>query len=141
MRILAIRRKKMRRDFGSALSLCFLVLYIAGVTSQSEGFHQFFHWHDKSVTHNEAQEKDPCHRSIYHDDTSTGCSHDSHVVVTDKCQLCDLISHNDQILIAAEFQFFAYFPGDNFTPGYVATEPLRTVVLPARAPPSFSIFS
>jgi hypothetical protein len=140
MRLLAFARKKMRRGLRSAVSVFFLLFYVAGVTSQSQGFHQFFHSKNNLVSHTEAQEKDRCHRSIYHDDVKTGCGHSSHVVVTDKCPLCDQIFHIDQIL-TAEYHLSSHFGEAEFTIIEFATEPLRIVVLPARAPPFHSIFS
>jgi hypothetical protein len=95
----AIRRRNAALGLRTLLSVLLLILYVAG-TSGIEGLHQFFHSHDHSVTHSEAQEQDPCHRSIYHDVADKGCGHHSHLIVRDKCELCDLLFHTDQILLS-----------------------------------------
>ena len=94
----AIRRKTMH-GFRTVFTSLLLVLYIAS-TFQIEVLHKFFHSHDHLVSHAEAQEEDPCHRAIYHHDLEKGCGHHSHILVTNKCDLCDLIFHTDQILLS-----------------------------------------
>jgi hypothetical protein len=98
----------------TSLAVLLLILYVAG-TSGIERLHQFFHSHDHLVAHSEIQEKDPCHRSIYHNEKDKGCGHHSHLIVTDKCELCDLIFHTDQILLSTNespaLQFFTIDSG------------------------------
>jgi hypothetical protein len=95
----AITGRRTAQRLKSLLSVLLLAFYVAG-TSQTEVLHQFFDSHDHLVSHSAEQEKDPCHRSVYHLDMETGCGHHSHIVTTDKCELCDLIVHSDEILLS-----------------------------------------
>jgi hypothetical protein len=99
MSLLAAIRRKAIHGFRTAFAVLLLAFFVVG-NSQRETIHQFFHSHDHLVSHTEAQEKDPCHREIYHHDKEKGCGHHSHIVVTDECDLCDLIFHTDQILLS-----------------------------------------
>jgi hypothetical protein len=94
----AIRGKK-ASGVRASLFVLLLTFYVAG-TSNFELLHGFFHSHDHSDPHSEVREEDPCHRAIYHNDVEKGCGHHSHIVVTDKCESCDLIFHTDQILLS-----------------------------------------
>lgn len=106
----AIRRRNTGQGLRILVAVLLLTLYFAG-TSGIEVLHQFFHSHNHLVAHSEAQENDPCHRSIYHQETDKGCGHHSHLIIRDKCELCDLIFHTDQILLSTHespaLQFFA----------------------------------
>jgi hypothetical protein len=53
------------------------------------------------VPHSVKQEEDPCHRLIYHSDKENGCGHDSHYIVSDQCEMCDLAIQSDQSLISS----------------------------------------
>lgn len=89
-------RKRSRHGLNTMLGIFLLTTYIVG-TSQSESFHKLFHSGDHQISHTQLQEKDPCHRVIYHDDTDKGCDHRSHIATADKCDLCHVIHHTDQI--------------------------------------------
>jgi hypothetical protein len=132
----AIRGKKLR---SLTLQLCTLLLafYVTG-PSQFELLHKLIHTHDHSVSHTEMQEEDPCHRSIYHNDIEKGCGHHSHIVVTDKCELCDLISHTDQILLSKSESIRPQFFSFDFN--FCSTEVVSIghSILPSRAPPTNS---
>jgi hypothetical protein len=91
--------KGMTHGIKPVLYIFLLTFYVAG-TSQFEVFHELFHSHKNLISHSEEEEKDPCHRATYHRDTQLKCDHHSHIVVTDKCELCDLIFHTDQILFS-----------------------------------------
>lgn len=101
--------KTMVHDIKTVLYLFLLTFYMAG-TSQFEALHGLFHPHDHTVAHSAAQEQGACHRAIYHSYQDKGCGHHSHIVVADKCELCDLIVHTDQIFLPAfeskTLQFF-----------------------------------
>lgn len=118
----------------TVLCIILLTFYLAGA-SQFQGLHQLFHWHDHSVSHSELQEQDPCHRAIYHDDQEKGCGHHSHIVVTDKCELCDLTSPEDQIILSsAENKTIQFFSIDQtFGPSKVTG--IRQTIDSSRAPP------
>jgi hypothetical protein len=120
--------------------LCFtmLVFFVIG-NLQVESLHQFLHSHQHTVSHTEVQESDPCHRSLYHNDQKRGCGHQSHLIVSDKCELCDLITHSDAIVLSSP---------DSISNNYFTTEPVicsASVLsigqsnLPSRAPPVFFI--
>lgn len=94
-----ITLKKLKRRAKQIFTLLFLVLYLAG-TSQLEFVHSFAHDHEESVSHSDEQEKNPCHRLIYHNDKKESCDHRSHVMASDKCQMCDAIYHGDQNLLS-----------------------------------------
>lgn len=82
----------------NVLVLVLLVLYLAG-TSQFETLHAFVHGHDQVEAHTAEEEADPCHRLIYHDDVAKGCGHASHLIASDRCEMCDLVCHSDQCLV------------------------------------------
>ena len=94
----AIRKAGKKGRLKTLLGASLLTLYIVG-TAGFEGLHQLFHAHKFSVSHSQTEEKNPCHRTIYHQDAEEGCGHANHVVVTDKCDLCDVILHADHALL------------------------------------------
>jgi hypothetical protein len=130
----AIRGRKLR---GLTLPLCTLLLafYVTG-PSQFELLHKLIHTHDHSVSHTATQEEDPCHRAIYHNDIEKGCSHHSHIVVTDKCELCDLISHTDQILLSISESVHSQFFSVDFNFCSPEVLSIGQSILPSRAPPA-----
>lgn len=96
--------------------LVLLLIYFAG-TSHLEVLHSFYHHHDKSVTHSEEQENNPCHRSIYHfdfDELAKNCGHNAHLVVADKCTICDHNVHQDHLLADLAEISFKDFPSQEF---------------------------
>jgi hypothetical protein len=90
--------KNLRASAKAALYILLLTAYIVGIC-RFEGLHELFHSRDQHVTHTEIEEKDPCHRAIYHHEVEKDGNHDSHVAASDKCDLCDIISHTDQLLL------------------------------------------
>lgn len=74
-----------------------LILFIAG-TSHTGLLYAFGHDHHVEISHSYTDEKDPCHRQIYHNDVKAGCDHDVHLTVADKCDLCDFAVHVDKTL-------------------------------------------
>jgi hypothetical protein len=130
----AIRGKNVAHGLRTSLAVLLLTLYAAG-TSGIEGLHQLFHSHDHSVAHSETQEQDPCHRSIYHHVTDKRCGHHSHLIVRDKCELCDVLFCTDQILLSThESPALLFFAVD-----FVFCEPdvpvSRQLIHSSRAPP------
>ncbi|HEX9651087.1 MAG TPA: hypothetical protein VGA21_11030 [Cyclobacteriaceae bacterium] len=77
------------------LVILLLFLYTLGNT-EFETLHLVIH-PDDSLAHTANQEKDSCHRAIYHNEPEEGCSHKSHVLLKVKCGLCDQVCHSDQV--------------------------------------------
>jgi hypothetical protein len=95
-----ITKGVVNRGATQVLTLLLLLMYITG-TSQLELVHSLAHDHVSLISHSQEQEEDPCHRLIYHNDVENGCGHDSHLIVTDKCHMCDLTLHCVQSLISS----------------------------------------
>jgi hypothetical protein len=96
-----------KRGTIQVFSLLLAILYI-GASSHLEALHSFVGHHDVPITHTDEQEKDPCHRLIYHHDVENGCHHHAHYTGHEKCQLCNLAFHGDQMLWqAVTIQSFA----------------------------------
>jgi hypothetical protein len=66
-----------------------MMAYLASAIDIDQ-FHQLLHGH-QPVEHSSDQEKDPCHRTIVHNDKEQGCKHDSHFVKTDNCSFSHII--------------------------------------------------
>lgn len=87
--------RRNRRSIGSMLNLLLVILYI--LSSSGAGIlHSIVHETQQVVSHAGEDEKDPCHRSIYHNGTQGGCSHGTHFIASDKCPMCDIVFHVDQ---------------------------------------------
>ena len=67
-----------------------LLLYVLSVL-QIESVHMLFHAHDQVELHTQEQEKDLCHRAIYHGEKENDCGHKTHVKKSDKCSLCAVV--------------------------------------------------
>ena len=130
-----ITSKKLKRSIGQMLSVLLLVLYVAG-TSQLELIHSFAHEHEASVSHSNEQEKDPCHRFIYHNDIEPGCNQDSHLIVSDKCQMCDLVCHRDQNLLSNITFQTPEFLQEHFVFYKTNLDSYCAVISSSRAPPT-----
>lgn len=76
--------------------LLLVLLYLVG-SARIESVHQLFVQHAAPVLHAQEQEKDPCHRSIYHQERSADCKHTTHIVDNHKCPMCDSQVHTVQI--------------------------------------------
>jgi hypothetical protein len=116
------------------LGLLFMTLYVIG-TAPVELMHSFSHDHNAPASHSQEQEKDPCHRLLYHNDVETGCDHDLHLTGSDKCDMCDLVHPGDQI-----FLFRVDTPKLKFSDQFFDTYKLSldthwAVISSSRAPP------
>lgn len=120
---------------GQWLILLLLSVYIAG-TSQLELLHLFVHSNDFVVAHSDEQEKDPCHRLLYHNDIEQGCDNHAHLTVSDKCQMCDLVNHGDQNLLSVITFPDADFPQDHFVFHKSDLDCYWAVISSSRAPPA-----
>lgn len=82
---LKTKTKKLIRTASVAICACFLaVAYFMG-TLPAEVWHDIVHAHEQAPLHTVIQEKDPCHRSIYHHDKASGCQHKTHLTGNKKC--------------------------------------------------------
>lgn len=121
------------KGFKAASILVLLFLYTAG-NVQLESFHSVFHSLEKAL-HSAEQEKDPCHRAIYHDAKDEGCDHKTHVTAVKKCPLCHVVPFNDQLLTSDNTFESISFP-DLLNSSYAVILVANTADnLPARAPP------
>ena len=130
-----ISTKRLKRGAIQVLTLFVLVLYTAG-TSHLEYLHSMFHGHDVAVTHSDAQEKDPCHRLLYHNDTMQGCDHSSHLIVSDKCEMCDLVYHGDQTMLSDLTLSNGEFSSEHFDLYKSNLGSYWAVISSSRAPPA-----
>lgn len=107
--------------------------YIIG-NSPGEALHELFH-PQETVVHTVDQEKDSCHRTIYHQEKEDGCEHKSHISKVDKCTLCHALSHIDQIAISDST--FEFISTDVEVAGKIISHHHSSADtnLPARAPP------
>ena len=119
--------------FRACCAVFLLVLYITGNT-QFEGFHKLFHAHQVVADHSIANEKDPCHRSIYHHEKNKDL-HRSHLIKAENCNLCHVFFHTDQLTFADSSCKFIP-SGSAFTERLIAVQLTDIIVqLPLRAPP------
>jgi hypothetical protein len=116
------------------ISISLLVLlYVLG-NVQIESIHQVFHALETSL-HSSDQEKDPCHRAIYHEATSDGCDHSTHFTAVKNCPLCHVVPVNEQLLSEHK-------TSGSFAPEHVFNDQAFSIfidngvnLLPSRAPP------
>lgn len=97
VRALSNMQKNTFRVFTAAFLLIF---YIIGNT-QIGFVHQLFHPDEVAITHSDNQEKNPCHRSIYHGQ-ETGCRHEFHLVKVNTCGASHTLAHVDQLLFPVD---------------------------------------
>lgn len=120
--------------------LVLLLIYFSG-TSHLEVLHSFYHNHDQRVKHSEEQEKNPCHRSIYHfdfDELAKNCGHNAHLVVADKCTLCDHNVHQDHLLFDLTRISSNDFSSPEFISLSVDADSYSLLNVLARGPPDLS---
>lgn len=136
MRI-GITFKKVKQSIRQMLTLLLLVLYIAGAT-QFDLLHSFVHQHkrDAVITQTFGHKIDPCHLSIFDNDTEHRCHHDSHLHVSDTCDMCDLVLHGDKDLLANNI-----FSSPKFSQAYFDSykehlDSYWAVISSSRAPPA-----
>jgi hypothetical protein len=110
-----------------------VIIYALGAL-RPESLHRLFHSHQNIEQHFAENEKDPCHRSIYHGGV-TGCKHKAHVLQTSKCNYCDITSFTGHILVPdPETNYTRAIPAvfRYFDPHFSVAVTLN---LSARAPP------
>lgn len=86
-----IRQGLFRNLLGSLIAISLLGLYLSADLVGS--LHSFFvHEEPTEVVCTLENEKDACHRTIYHHDTKTGCEHPTHLTKPIKsCELCSIL--------------------------------------------------
>ena len=114
-------------------ALLLLLLYLTG-NVQVESFHKVVHSFEQAL-HSSDQEKDPCHRAIYHDAKQKGCDHKSHVTAVKKCPLCHIVPLNEKH-IAVSHSFESFSSSSGFTEfSFLFPVAELSGNLSARAPP------
>lgn len=132
-----ITSKRVKRSIRQMLALLLLVLYVA-VSLKPEIIHSYAHDHMALVSHSDEQETDPCHRLIYHSDFDQDCNHDSHLVVADKCQMCDLVYHGDKTLLSNISFAAREFGSEHFDFYKLSLDSYWAVISSSRAPPTLA---
>jgi len=109
------------------------VLYTLGSTQL--GFvHQLFHPGELTATHTAVQEKNPCHRNLYHGERS-GCNHEYHLAKLTVCNFCHTFIPADQIVFSTDGPEFIHLNEREFIVGYsFVLDPANSQLL-ARGPP------
>ncbi|MEO5979279.1 MAG: hypothetical protein ABIS36_05500 [Chryseolinea sp.] len=77
-----------------------LILYLGGNT-QIGFLHQLVHPDELADTHTAVQEKNACHRALFHGEASA-CNHEFHLGKANACNLSHTLTHSDQIFILAD---------------------------------------
>jgi hypothetical protein len=91
--------------------------------------------------HSSEEEKDPCHRAIYHDAKQQGCDHKTHVTSVKKCPLCHIVPLNEKH-IAVSHNFESFSSPSNFEQLSISIQVAEgSGGLSARAPPISKKFS
>lgn len=116
-------------------SILFLLLFYAIGVLQVESFHSLFHAHEKAALHSVNEEKDPCHRTVYHGEKEQGCAHKTHVKKSDTCASC-------AVCISSAYIANHYFETKilSFTAAFVSQDEIFSAInpfhqKPSRAPP------
>lgn len=130
-----VTTRKQRKSLIRIAVCLLLVLYYVGST-QFEILHSFVHKLESQVTHTFGQENDPCHRLIYHNDVENECHHDSHLFVSDKCHMCDLVYQGDQTLLTHREFVSGSFTTDHFNFYKDNLDSYWAVISSSRAPPA-----
>ena len=114
-------------------ALLLLLLYLTG-NVQLESFHKVFHSFEQAL-HSSDEEKDPCHRAIYHDSKQEGCDHKTHVTAVKKCPLCHIAPLNEKH-ISVSHTFESFSSSFNFKEFSISIPIIEiSGSLSARAPP------
>jgi len=124
------------RMHGISRGLSFLVIGLYIVCTSLPGIlHALVHDHEVKVTHSAAQEKDPCHRMLYHGETAA-CDHDAHLIDSDECPMCDVICHVDQILVSDVMIPQKVYRQHHFSCYKLRLDSYWAVLSSSRAPPA-----
>lgn len=127
--------RRLKQRIFQTLMFVLLVLYVAG-SFELEVLHSFVHDHDYAITHSKEQERDPCHRLVYHRDVQRGCDHQSHLIVSHKCHMCDLACHGDQTRADVITEESVKFENDFTSPYNDNLDSNWVINTSSRAPPA-----
>jgi hypothetical protein len=125
-----IKTRKALRSVGAAL---LLFCYLAGNASFGI-LHRLLHQQQTTVSHSPAQERDVCHRAIYH--FGKDPKHNAHFAISEKSDRCLLLAHAEQILIADPTSERAIPHGDQPQTCIALQFSGTSILLPSRAPPA-----
>lgn len=134
-----IRCKKHKRVARQVYGIVLFTVYIFGAFGLTT-FHPVSHAHAYEVLHSADQEKDLCHRTLYHGDAKQGCHHSAHVVAKDKCGMCSTISHPNQVLPCGFKDSVIRFLAVVSNPEFQDTCCTAVTLFPSRAPPEQILF-
>lgn len=126
---------KKREQRYSTVFFIFCLGFCIVIAPETKALHQILHSHQQVVSHNAIEEKDPCHRSIYHKDVE-GCHHPSHIAVTDHCSLCNLFFHSDQFILLESGSIRVDFLSTELTLSSWQLVSINGSVHSSRAPPA-----
>jgi len=129
-----LSEKSVSKSLKTLSAILLLFFYLVGAT-QIELLHRFFYAHDTTFIHSVEQEKDLCHRTIYHIEKKDGCEHNSHLIRVEKCCPCNVLFHSDQIAfsdLSCEFIQSSLIVAEEFKSVQIAGIDNN---LPSRAPP------
>ncbi len=131
-RVKSVRVTTSQKSLKTLAAALLLLLYLVGNTS-SGILHQLFHERQTAVSHSRTQEKDLCHRAIYH--FGKDPKHNSHFAVSEKSDKCHLFSHTEQISVR-NLSSECCQPNPLLPEGLTHFQFSNTYVpLPSRAPP------
>lgn len=129
-----VRKNSLTESIKSLAVILLLLSYLVG-TSSVEVFHQLFHNHERLTTHSPEQEKDPCHRSIFHHEKKGSCNHEAHILKIEKCPLFHPVTHNDHLVISSIACATIPSGSSTIAPLIVVELAASNDNLPSRAPP------
>lgn len=102
---------------------------------QAETWHSFSH-HESLVEHKAEDEKDPCHRAVFHHAVSDGCEHKTHISKRVDCDLCHIICIHADSLITESNIVLKFFPEGAFTRYHLESINAPSAPFAARGPPA-----
>ena len=89
-------------QFGKRLLVFSLLLLYVFSYFSFELIHQFEHSHEYEALHTEENEKEACHRAVFHFEKDA-CDHKTHVTSLEKhCDLCDVIVQQNRLVLHIE---------------------------------------
>lgn len=121
-----------RSPWALAVSFALLAVYLLGAF-QSTSIHHFIHGGSTEL-HSDKNEGDACHKAIYHH-SAEKCGHKLHISSAERCSMCHLVFHFEQILPE---KYFTLVADDNvvaIASHYSLTIDSHTSGLSCRAPP------
>jgi hypothetical protein len=118
--------------WSGGLSALLILIYLVGAF-QSNSIHEFVH-HESIELHSEQNEQDECHQVIYHHGKET-CGHKIHISASDKCSLCHLVFHSEQLLPDDRYSIGKDPVCQPGTDHYSFSNSFYAGLLSARAPP------